>query len=113
MAIPEWPPHLRPRERLIAKGASALSDQELLAVFLRVGVREVQQRGGVEAAAQGDGDEAAMLRAGERLGVGAGEGGGLLLFHGDSGEAGGVWCLVHGGLRLRLTRPTCSHVRVP
>lgn len=39
MAIPDWPLHLRPRERLIAEGASALSDQELLAVFLRVGVK--------------------------------------------------------------------------
>ncbi|MGV7208949.1 RadC family protein [Oxalobacteraceae bacterium A2-2] len=39
MAIPDWPLHLRPRERLIAEGASVLSDQELLAVFLRVGVK--------------------------------------------------------------------------
>ena len=38
MAIPDWPAEHRPRERLIALGASALSDAELLAVFLRVGV---------------------------------------------------------------------------
>lgn len=39
MSISEWPVHQRPRERLIREGAHALSDAELLAVFLRVGVR--------------------------------------------------------------------------
>lgn len=38
MAITDWPEDQRPRERLISKGAAALSDAELLAVFLRVGV---------------------------------------------------------------------------
>lgn len=38
MAINEWPEDQRPRERLIKHGAHALSDAELLAVFLRVGV---------------------------------------------------------------------------
>ncbi len=38
MAIKDWPAHQRPRERLIRDGARALSDPELLAVFLRVGV---------------------------------------------------------------------------
>ena len=38
MAICDWPADLRPRERLIRQGAAALSDAELLAVFLRVGV---------------------------------------------------------------------------
>lgn len=38
MAITDWPEDLRPRERLIKLGAQALSDAELLAVFLRVGV---------------------------------------------------------------------------
>ena len=38
MAISDWPEHLRPRERLIQQGARALSDAELLAIFLRVGV---------------------------------------------------------------------------
>lgn len=38
MAITDWPEHQRPRERLIRNGAQALSDAELLAVFLRVGV---------------------------------------------------------------------------
>jgi DNA repair protein RadC len=38
MAITDWPEQQRPRERLIKHGAAALSDAELLAVFLRVGV---------------------------------------------------------------------------
>jgi DNA repair protein RadC len=38
MAIPDWPLAERPRERLIRQGAAALSDAELLAVFLRVGI---------------------------------------------------------------------------
>lgn len=39
MAITDWPADERPREKLLARGATALSDAELLAVFLRVGVR--------------------------------------------------------------------------
>lgn len=39
MTINQWPKHQRPRERLIRDGAGALSDAELLAIFLRVGVR--------------------------------------------------------------------------
>ena len=39
MAINDWPAAERPRERLLAQGAAALSDAELLAIFLRVGVR--------------------------------------------------------------------------
>ena len=39
MAITDWPEHERPREKLLARGPSALSDAELLAVFLRVGIR--------------------------------------------------------------------------
>lgn len=38
MAIADWPEEKRPRERLIREGAQALSDAELLAIFLRVGV---------------------------------------------------------------------------
>jgi DNA repair protein RadC len=38
MAITDWPEDQRPRERLIKNGAQVLSDAELLAVFLRVGV---------------------------------------------------------------------------
>ena len=38
MAITDWPKHERPREKLIAYGASSLSDAELLAIFLRIGL---------------------------------------------------------------------------
>ena len=38
MAITDWPEGDRPREKLLARGAAALSDAELLAIFLRVGV---------------------------------------------------------------------------
>ena len=34
-----WPTSEQPRERLMSEGASKLSDAELLAIFLRVGVR--------------------------------------------------------------------------
>jgi DNA repair protein RadC len=39
MGISDWPEQQRPRERLIREGAQALSDPELLALFLRVGVK--------------------------------------------------------------------------
>jgi DNA repair protein RadC len=38
MAISHWPRAERPREKLLARGAAALSDAELLAIFLRTGV---------------------------------------------------------------------------
>ena len=38
MSIKQWPEGERPREKLLAKGAAALSDAELLAVLLRVGI---------------------------------------------------------------------------
>jgi len=38
MAISDWPEGERPRERLLAQGAAALSDAELLAVILRTGL---------------------------------------------------------------------------
>src|SRR5687767_2683219 len=40
MAISDWPVEERPRERLLANGAKALSDAELLAILLRTGVRD-------------------------------------------------------------------------
>ncbi len=39
MAITDWPQGERPREKLLARGAEALSDAELLAIFLRTGVK--------------------------------------------------------------------------
>lgn len=38
MPIKQWPERERPRERLLRLGASALSDAELLAIFLRTGL---------------------------------------------------------------------------
>ena len=37
MSIKHWPQEDRPREKLLAKGPSALTDAELLAIFLRTG----------------------------------------------------------------------------
>ena len=39
MSIKQWPEGERPREKLLAHGAAALSDAELLAILLRVGTR--------------------------------------------------------------------------
>ena len=59
MSIKDWPADDRPREKLLARGAAALTDAELLAIFLRVGVvglsavglaRELLQRFGSMAA---------------------------------------------------------------
>ena len=56
MAINSWPESERPREKLIKQGPSALSDAELLAIFLRTGTagssavdlaRELLQRFGL------------------------------------------------------------------
>ena len=38
MAFKDLPEHARPREKLIARGAAALADTELLALLLRTGV---------------------------------------------------------------------------
>lgn len=37
MAIKDWPADDRPREKLLRRGPSALTDAELLAIFLRTG----------------------------------------------------------------------------
>ncbi|HBA65879.1 MAG TPA: hypothetical protein DCZ48_06835 [Methylococcaceae bacterium] len=37
MAIKDWPADERPREKLLQKGSNALTDAELLAIFLRTG----------------------------------------------------------------------------
>ena len=39
MAIRDWPVDTRPREKLLRQGVSALTDAELVAVFLRTGVK--------------------------------------------------------------------------
>jgi DNA repair protein RadC len=38
MPITDWPENERPREKLLLNGAAALSDAELLAIFLRTGI---------------------------------------------------------------------------
>lgn len=38
MSIRDWPADTRPREKLLERGESALTDAELLAIFLRTGV---------------------------------------------------------------------------
>jgi DNA repair protein RadC len=59
MSITDWLEEDRPREELLQKGAAALTDAELLAIFLRVGVKGksavdlgrdlMQQFGGLQA----------------------------------------------------------------
>jgi DNA repair protein RadC len=39
MAITDWAVEDRPREKLLARGPEALSDSELLAIFLRTGIK--------------------------------------------------------------------------
>ena len=39
MAITDWPVDERPRGKLLQRGALTLSDAELLAIFLRTGIR--------------------------------------------------------------------------
>ena len=39
MPLQDLPPDARPREKLLARGASALSDTELLAILLRTGIQ--------------------------------------------------------------------------
>lgn len=39
MAISDWPADERPREKLLTRGPASLSDAELLAIFLRTGLR--------------------------------------------------------------------------
>jgi len=41
MRITDWPACERPREKLIERGANALSDAELLAIFLRTGTQGI------------------------------------------------------------------------
>lgn len=39
MSIKDWPAEERPREKLLQKGVEALTDAELLAIFLRTGIK--------------------------------------------------------------------------
>ena len=42
MGIADWPEDERPRERLLKLGAAALSESELLAIFLRTGIAVIE-----------------------------------------------------------------------
>jgi DNA repair protein RadC len=66
MAISDWPEDQRPREKLLAHGSAILSDAELLAIFLRTGVRG---KSAVDLAAeliQGFGSLRHLLRADQK-----------------------------------------------
>ncbi|HFC92251.1 MAG TPA: hypothetical protein ENJ51_05495, partial [Leucothrix mucor] len=39
MSIKDWAVEERPREKLLQRGANVLSDAELLAIFLRTGIK--------------------------------------------------------------------------
>lgn len=43
MSIKDWAASERPREKLLERGASALSDAELLAILLRVGTQGMRR----------------------------------------------------------------------
>lgn len=43
MSIQNWPINERPRERLLEYGVEVLSDAELLAIFLRTGIKDAMQ----------------------------------------------------------------------
>jgi DNA repair protein RadC len=65
MAIADWPLAERPRERLLALGPAALSDAELLAIFLRTGVRGKSALDVARELLAGAGGLGALLRAGD------------------------------------------------
>lgn len=67
MAISDWPAAERPRERLLAQGAAALSDAELLAVFLRTGVRGKTAVEVARELLQGSGGLGGLFRAPQEL----------------------------------------------
>jgi DNA repair protein RadC len=68
MAISDWPVAERPRERLLAEGAQALSDAQLLAVLLRTGLRGKSAVDlGLELIREFEG-VTGVLQAGSRLG---------------------------------------------
>lgn len=67
MAISDWPLAERPRERLLAQGAAALSDAELLAVFLRTGVRGKTAVEVARELLQGSGGLVGLFRAPQAL----------------------------------------------
>jgi DNA repair protein RadC len=83
MTIRDWPSEERPREKLLARGPGALSDAELLAVFL------------------GSGRGASAVDLGRDLLTRAGSLKALLdASHGKSGIGPVAWCRLCAGLEL-------------
>ena len=66
MSITDWPVDDRPREKLLAKGADALSDAELLAIFLRTGMHGVSTVDLARQLLSRCGSLSALCSAGER-----------------------------------------------
>ncbi|MDG2090729.1 MAG: DNA repair protein RadC [Gammaproteobacteria bacterium] len=72
MTIKDWPVQERPREKLLSKGATHLTDADLLAIFLRTGikgfsaidlVRSLLNRfGGLRGVLEADADEFCQLQ---------------------------------------------------
>ena len=72
MPITDWPVEERPREKLLIRGPQALSDAELLAIFLRTGVRGktavdlardmLNEYGGLRALLEADGNRFCQTR---------------------------------------------------
>lgn len=71
MNIRDWPTEERPREKLLAQGATSLSDAELLAVFLGSGRRGQNAVDLSRALLAGAGSLRELLDAHERPGLGA------------------------------------------
>ena len=84
MTIRDWPSEERPREKLLARGPGALSDAELLAVFLGSGRR------GASAVDLG---RDLLTRAGSLKAL-------LDASHGKSGIGPVAWCRLCAGLEL-------------
>ncbi|MEZ5657231.1 MAG: DNA repair protein RadC [Burkholderiaceae bacterium] len=66
MPIRDWPDPLRPREKLLAQGPAALSDAELLAIFLRTGTRNQSAIGLAQDLLVAFGDIFGLLHAEQR-----------------------------------------------
>ena len=65
MSIRQWPLDDRPREKLLKKGPDALTNAELLAIFLRVGYRGVDAKAMAQSLLDQFGGLAPLLAAGK------------------------------------------------
>jgi DNA repair protein RadC len=67
MTIKDWPVEQRPREKLLLKGSAALTDAELLAIFLRTGRRGCSAVDMAQALIERFGGLRGLLRADEAM----------------------------------------------